>query len=43
VLGGEAYQKNWRVQRIHREAQIFTLGGGTKEVLFDLAARQMKF
>lgn len=43
VLGGQAYQDNWRVQRIHREAQIFMLGGGTKEVLFDLAARQMKF
>lgn len=43
VLAGEAYRGNWRVQRIHQEAQIFTLGGGTEEVLSDLAARQMKF
>ncbi len=43
VLAGESYRGNWRVQRIHREAQIFTLGGGTEEVLSDLAARQMKF
>lgn len=43
VLAGESYRGNWRVQRIHREAQIFTLGGGTEEILCDLAARQMKF
>lgn len=43
VLGGEAYQGNNRVERIYREARIFTLGGGTEEVLSDLAARQMKF
>lgn len=43
VLAGEAYRGNTRVQRIHREARIFTLGGGTEEVLSDLAARQMKF
>ena len=43
ILAGEAYRGNWRVERIHREARIFTLGGGTEEVLSDLAARQMKF
>ncbi len=43
VLAGEAYRGNRRVQRIHREAQIFTVGGGTEEVLNDLAARQLKF
>lgn len=43
VLGGEAFQGNKRVERIYREARIFTLGGGTEEVLSDLAARQMKF
>lgn len=43
VLGGEAYRGNRRVERIHREARIFTLGGGTEEILSDLAARQMRF
>jgi acyl-CoA dehydrogenase len=43
VLAGEAYRGNRRVQRIYREAQIFTVGGGTEEILNDLAARQMKF
>ncbi len=43
ILGGEAYRGNSRVQRIHREARIFSLGGGTEEVLDDLAARQLGF
>jgi len=43
VLAGEAYRGNRRAQRIHREAQIFTVGGGTEEILNDLAARQMEF
>ena len=43
VLGGEAYRGSNRVERIYREARIFALGGGTEEVLNDLAARQMKF
>ncbi len=43
VLGGEAYQGNRRVERIQRESRIFALGGGTEEVLSDLAARQLGF
>lgn len=43
ILGGEAYRGNSRIERIHREARIFTLGGGTEEVLSDLAARQLGF
>ena len=43
VLGGEAYRGNDRVQRIQREARIFSLGGGTEEILNDLAARQLGF
>ena len=43
VIGGEAYQGRSRVERIHREARIFALGGGTEEVLSDLAARQLGF
>lgn len=43
ILGGEAYRGNTRVQRIHREARIFSLGGGTEEILDDLAARQLGF
>ncbi|MBT8077806.1 MAG: acyl-CoA dehydrogenase family protein [Gammaproteobacteria bacterium] len=43
ILGGEAYRGNRRVQRIQREARIFSLGGGTEEILNDLAARQLGF
>jgi len=43
VLGGEAYRGDTRVQRIQREARIFALGGGTEEILNDLAGRQLGF
>jgi acyl-CoA dehydrogenase len=41
VLGGQAYTGATRVERIYREARIFALGGGTEEILDDLAARQL--
>jgi len=43
VLGGRAYTGANRVERIYREARIFALGGGSEEILRDLAARQMGF
>jgi acyl-CoA dehydrogenase len=43
LLGSRAYTGASRVERIHREARIFALGGGTEEVLSDLAARQLGF
>ena len=43
ILGGEAYQGNHRIERIQRESRIFALGGGTEEILSDLAARQLGF
>jgi len=43
VLGGHAYDGSTRVERIYREARIFALGGGTEEILDDLAARQLGF
>lgn len=43
VLGGRAYTGNNRVERICREARIFVIGGGSEEILRDLAAKQMGF
>ena len=43
VLGGQAYAGTTRVERIYREARIFAIGGGTEEILDDLAARQLGF
>jgi acyl-CoA dehydrogenase len=41
VLGQHAYDGSNRVERIYREARIFAIGGGTEEILDDLAARQL--
>jgi acyl-CoA dehydrogenase len=41
ILGGRAWAPGSRVDRIHREARIFAIGGGPEEVLRDLAARQL--
>ena len=43
ILGGSAYAGTARLERIYREARIFAVGGGTEEVLQDLAARQLGF
>lgn len=43
VLGGRAYTGGNRVERIYREARIFVIGGGSEEILRDLAAKQMGF
>lgn len=43
TMGGTAYAGTARLERIYRESRIFALGGGTEEVLRDLAARQLKF
>jgi acyl-CoA dehydrogenase len=43
LLGGAAFTGGSRIERAYREARIFALGGGTEEILDDLAARQMKF
>jgi acyl-CoA dehydrogenase len=43
VLGGRAYTGENRVERIYREARIFVIGGGSEEILRDLAAKQMGF
>lgn len=43
VLGGRAYTGDNRVERIYREARIFVIGGGSEEILRDLAAKQLGF
>lgn len=43
VLGGRAYTGGNRVERIYREARIFVIGGGSEEILRELAAKQMGF
>lgn len=40
ILGGAAYLRGNRVERIYREVRVNAIGGGSEEIMRDLAARQ---
>lgn len=41
ILGGAAYLQGSRVERIYREVRVNAIGGGSEEIMRDLAARQL--
>ena len=41
VLGGASYITGSKVERIYREVRVNAIGGGSEEIMRDLAARQM--
>jgi acyl-CoA dehydrogenase len=41
ILGGLGYVRGSKSERVYRDAKIYQIGGGTDEVLTDLAARQL--
>ncbi len=41
ILGGAGYIRGQRVERIYREVRVMAIGGGSEEIMNDLAARQM--
>ncbi|MBX3500186.1 MAG: acyl-CoA dehydrogenase family protein [Alphaproteobacteria bacterium] len=41
IFGGAGYLRGAKVERIYRETKVMTIGGGSLEVMKDLAARQM--
>ena len=41
ILGGAGYMRGNRVERIYREVRVQAIGGGSEEIMRDLAARQM--
>ncbi|KZK77304.1 Acyl-CoA dehydrogenase [Pseudovibrio sp. Ad46] len=41
VLGGAGYMRGTKVERIYRETKVMTIGGGSSEIMKDLASRQM--
>lgn len=41
VLGGAGYLRGSKVERIYREAKVMSIGGGSIEIMKDLAARQL--
>lgn len=40
ILGGSSYIRGTAVERIYREVRVVAIGGGSEEILKDLAARQ---
>ncbi|XBQ17459.1 MAG: acyl-CoA dehydrogenase family protein [Oceanicaulis sp.] len=41
ILGGAGYLRGCAVERIYREVKVMAIGGGSEEIMRDLAARQM--
>ena len=41
TLGGAGFMRGSRAERVYREVKVFTIGGGTDEIMKDLAARQL--
>lgn len=41
ILGGMGYMRGTLSERVYREVKVMMIGGGSEEVLKDLAARQM--
>ena len=41
ILGGAGYMRGGKVERIYRETKVMAIGGGSVEIMKDLAARQM--
>jgi len=41
ILGGAGYMRGNKVERIYREVRVNAIGGGSEEIMRDLAARQM--
>ena len=40
ILGGVGYMRGNRVERIYREVRVNAIGGGSEEIMRDLASRQ---
>ena len=43
IFGGAGYIRGHKVERIYREVRVNAIGGGSEEILRDLAARQLNF
>jgi acyl-CoA dehydrogenase len=43
ILGGAGYLRGCRIERIYREAKVLTIGGGSLEIMKDLASRQLGY
>ena len=41
ILGGMGYMRGTVSERIYREVKVMMIGGGSEEIMKDLAARQL--
>ena len=41
ILGGAGYMRGCRIERIYREVRVMAIGGGSEEIMSELAARQL--
>lgn len=41
ILGGMGYMRGTKSERLYREAKVMMIGGGSQEIMKDLAARQL--
>ncbi len=41
IIGGTSYMRGERVERIYREVRVNAIGGGSEEIMRELAARQL--
>lgn len=41
ILGGASYLKGSKIERIYREVRVNAIGGGSEEIMLDLAGRQL--
>lgn len=43
IFGGAAYMRGEKVERVYRETKVMSIGGGSREIMKDLAARQLGY
>jgi acyl-CoA dehydrogenase len=41
ILGGAGFLRGNRIERIYRDVKVYAIGGGSEEIMRDLAVRQM--
>lgn len=42
ILGGAGFMRGGRVERIYRDVKVMMIGGGSEEIMYELAARQLR-
>ncbi len=41
IMGGISYMRGCKTERIYREVRVMAIGGGSEEIMRDLASRQL--